>query len=440
MLRAKYGKPVPREYETLQAVHEAWLPREHALHRPRHGGRQLTALLAAAVFFLVPALMWVFGGRPAETENHKLADVGTGWGAFTSLPAWASDHLVFRAPAIDAARSISRGVFGERAPFGQGLGRNAGPLPGSVPDLSPGIEQGTSRLPGGDGSQRVIIGTDGWLYYAFDSKAKCSPVQPFTETVAQLNELRDAVRDSGRRFVFVIAPDKTTMVPEHLPADYRNKECSQAAADRVWRLATQQAGALDLRRRLNATERRLGHPLYFVKGTHWNHRAAIILTRTLAEALRPGITDTWRIKPARRFTSSADLPPMLGREGPRTGTIYEVRPNGRTDRTVDNIESINEPVRHRASPLDSTVNASTVMLGDSFTLASARYLPAGFSDLTMLSYTSIGSEGSPVIKQMVGSDIVVVEIVERAFTNGTAPVLRQDFIDRARKTLAAHPR
>lgn len=425
----------------LPAVHEAWLPKEHALHRPRHGGRQFTALIAAVVFFLVPALMWVFGGRATEIENHKLASIGSGWGAFTSLPAWATDHLVFRAAAIDAARAISRGLFGERAPLGQGADKNAGPLPGSAPGPQhEGSGQDPSRLLGGAGSQRVTIGTDGWLYYAFDAEAKCSPTRPFTETVAQLNELRAAVRDSGRRFVFVIAPDKTTMVPEHLPADYPNKECSQAVADQVWHLATEQAGALDMRGRLNATARRLGHPLYFAKGTHWNHRAAIILTRSLAETVRPGITDTWTTKPARRFTSSADLPPMLGREGTRSGTIYELRPNGRIDRTVAGIGSINKPVRHRASPLQSTVNAPTVVLGDSFTLASARYLPAGFSDLTMLSYTSISSEPSPVIKQMVGSDIVVLEMVERAFASGTAPVLRQDFIDRVGEALAAHPR
>src|SRR5699024_5099795 len=123
--------------------------------RPRHGGRQLTALLAAAVFFLVPALMWVFGGRPAEIENHKLASIGSGWDAFTSLPTWATDHLVFRAGAIDAARTISSGLFGERAPLGQGTGRNAGPLPGSAPGPHPEPGQDPSRLPGGAGSQRV---------------------------------------------------------------------------------------------------------------------------------------------------------------------------------------------------------------------------------------------------------------------------------------------
>ncbi|MFD2398456.1 hypothetical protein ACFSVJ_19220 [Prauserella oleivorans] len=126
----------------LPAVHEAWLPREHALHRPRHGGRQLTALISAVVFFTAPTLMWVFGARPGEIENHKLAgfpSIADGWSFFTDLPAWATDQLVFRAGAIDAADAISRSLFGEPAPFGQGS-RDTGPIPGT-PQEMPGSER-----------------------------------------------------------------------------------------------------------------------------------------------------------------------------------------------------------------------------------------------------------------------------------------------------------
>ena len=429
-----------RRPESLPAVHEAWLPKEHALHRPRHGGRQLTALIAAAVFFATPALLWVFGGRPAEIENHKLAGfpgISAGWRMFTGLPAWASDHLVFREAAIDAADGISRGLFGEPAPLGQGTGKNTGPLPGSTPKPAPPGETGPK---GDSGSQRAVVGTDGWLYFGFDAEAKCSPARPFTDTVEKLGKLRAAVRDSGRRFVLAVAPDKTTMVPQHLPANYPYKRCSRAVAAEFWRLITEQAGTLDLRDDLNSVARSLGHPLYFAKGTHWTHMGAIVLTRALAETLHPGITKTWQAKPSGSFTSTADLPPMLGRQATRTGTIYELRPNGRIDRTVPGIGSIEEPVRHNASPLNSTVNAQTLVLGDSFTLASARYLPAGFSNLTMLSYTGIGSAGSRVIQEMVDAEVVVLQVVERGLASGTVPVLAGDFIQRVRQTLAAHPR
>ena len=90
----------------LPPVHEAWLPREHSLHRPRHGKRQLTALISALVFLATPTLMWVAGMRPSEIENHELASfpgVGDGWGLFTGLEGWATDNLVFREEAISTA-------------------------------------------------------------------------------------------------------------------------------------------------------------------------------------------------------------------------------------------------------------------------------------------------------------------------------------------------
>jgi len=123
--------PVQEERPPSIAVHEAWLPAEHPLHRPRHGGRQRTALLSALVFFLVPVLAVSLGVRPAEFENRALAGFPTptdGWGFFTGLPAWASDHLPFRDVAVRVVDGLSRGAFGESATLGPGTDGNAGPV------------------------------------------------------------------------------------------------------------------------------------------------------------------------------------------------------------------------------------------------------------------------------------------------------------------------
>lgn len=421
-------------------MHEAWLPREHALHRPRHGGRQLTALLCALVFFATPTLLWVFGARAGEIENHKLAgfpSITDGWGFFTGMPAWATDHLAFRGPAIDAADAISKGLFGEPAPFDQGGKGPAGPLPDSQTPAT----GGQGKAPDSQaGYRRVIRGTDGWLYFGYDTDAKCSPVRPIGQTVERLNALRAAVEASGRQFVFVIAPDKTTMVPEHLPASYSGKECAQAAAPEFWRRVTQGAGALDLRPELNAAARQLGHPVYFAKDTHWTDAGGMILTRSIAERLQPGIASTWRSSPAGEFSVDADLPPMLGRSAQKTGTYYALRPNGMIDRTIPAPGSIKEPLEHTDSPMESTINAPTLILGDSFTLASARYLPAGFSDVTMLSYTTVAKDAQIVIDAMAASDVVALQVVERGVASGNLPILNDEFVAQARTALAAQPR
>jgi alginate O-acetyltransferase complex protein AlgJ len=434
---------VAHEQTSLPAVHEAWLPREHALHRPRHGGKQLTALVCALLFFVTPAMLWVFGGRPAEIENHRLAgfpSITEGWGFFTGLPEWATDQLIFRKAAINAADGVSRGLFGEPAPFDQGGEADGGPLPGSP---APAPNTGAPDEPGAKqhdaGYRRVVQGTDGWLYYGFDVDAKCSPATPFTETVAKLRELRAAVESSGRQFVFVIAPDKTTMVPQHLPASYPGEDCSREAAPDFWRLLTGLGGALDLRPALYTAAQQLGRPVYPAKDTHWRDEGSLVLTRTIAEAVRPGVTQTWQSAPIDAYTSLADLPTLLGRQEEKQSTRYDLRPDGHTNRAAPYVADTDEPAYRISAPMPETVNKRTLIFGDSFTNASSRYLAGGFSHLTMLAYPAMGERPETAVQAFADAEVVVVQVVERGVAAGNLPFLEDGFIERVRQTLAARP-
>nr|WP_232376815.1 hypothetical protein [Amycolatopsis aidingensis] len=428
----------------LPAVHEAWLPREHALHRPRHGGRQLTALLSALVFFATPTMLWVLGGRPAEIENHALAGfpgITEGWGLFTGLPEWATDQLVFRAAAIQAADDVSRSIFGEPAPLDQGGAPPAGPLPGNTPPPRgepdgpvPGPPTGNQR-----GQRRVIEGNDGWLYYGLDAEAKCSPMRPITQTVDKLNELRRAVQNSGRQFIFVVPPDKTTMVPQHLPEEYPNKECSQEVAADFWRLITGRGRAVDLRPGLAEAAERIGQPAYPPQDTHWRDEGSIVLARQLAEQVQPGITQRWTTRPVGKYTSNADLPVILGRQDKKSSMRYELRPDGRADRTGPYIEDIDTPVRRYATPVPGAVDKPTLIFGDSFTNASSSYLPAAFNDLTLLAYPPMGEHLDAVVQSFVNAEVIVVESVERSVAGGWLPYLDKAFIERVRTAMAARP-
>ena len=77
--------------------------------------------------------------------------------------------------------------------------------------------------------------------------------------------------------------------------------------------------------------------------------------------------------------------------------------------------------------------------GDSFTKAASGYLTAGFSDVTMLSYSTANDDLDATIEAFVRSEIVVVEIVERALAAGTAGFLYDGFIDRLAPKLAEQP-
>lgn len=431
-----------QEPQQLPAVHEAWLPREHPLHRPRHGGRQWIALISAMVFFVTPTLLWVFGVRPSEIENHALAgfpSVSAGWAFFTGLPTWATDQLSFRTAAIEAADGVSRGLFGEPLPHDQGGTSDSGPLPGSPPPATggtPGLE--SSGPVDQAGYRQVVEGTDGWLYYGVDAEAKCTPSRPLADTIARIQLVRNLVLSSGRQFVWVVPPDKSTMVPQFLPSSYPGKDCQQAAEGPTWS-QLDAADAMDLRPELRAIEKQLGRPVYTPADTHWTDEGGLSLTRNVAEAVQPGVTKTWRSPAIGSYTGSADLPKLLGKSGTKTSVLYNLYPDGVTNRAGPIVTEIETPSQHTEPPITGTVDKKTLIYGDSFSIASSRYLTGAFSNLTMLAYSTTKTTAQQAADQFVDAQVVVLETVERSVSGGALPFFDDGFIDRLRTALAQHP-
>ncbi|HET6286795.1 MAG TPA: hypothetical protein VFG15_08595 [Amycolatopsis sp.] len=432
------------EPQQLPAVHEAWLPREHALHRPRHGGRQLTALISALLFFTTPALLWVSGVRPGEIENHKLASfpgLDKGWGFFTDLPTWAIDQLSFRPGAIAAADAISRGVFGEGAPLDQPPPRQqAGPIPAPpapTPSKTAPTQGPTPNV--ASGYRRVVQGRDGWLYYGYDADAKCDPSRPLTETIAKINELRRAVEQSGRRFELVVAPDKSTMVPQFLPDTYPGKDCSRSAEAATWHRMLKDARAIDLRPELRASEGRVRRPVYPSNDTHWADEGALVMTRAIANAIKPGVTQTWVSVPVGQYDTVADLPPLISKQGTKTNTLYSLRPDGVVERAGEPNGDIDRPVYRTASPLIGTVDDKILIYGDSFTKASSRYLSGAFTNLTMLAHFTQKTSRAEAVDAFVNANVVVVEAVERSVAGGQLAFIDPGFLEPVKKALAEHP-
>ncbi|RSN37475.1 hypothetical protein DL990_00040 [Amycolatopsis sp. WAC 01416] len=432
------------EPQQLPAVHEAWLPREHALHRPRHGGRQLTALISALLFFTTPALLWVFGVRPGEIENHKLASfpgLDKGWGFFTDLPTWAIDQLSFRPGAIAAADAISRGVFGEGAPLDQPPPQQqAGPIPAPpapAPSKTAPTQGPTPNA--ASGYRRVVQGRDGWLYYGYDADAKCDPSRPLTETIAKINELRRAVEQSGRRFELVVAPDKSTMVPQFLPGTYPGKDCSRSAEAATWHRMLKDARAIDLRPELRASEGRVQRPVYPPNDTHWADEGALVMTRAIANAIKPGVTQTWVSVPVGQYDTVADLPPLISKQGTKTNTLYSLRPDGVVERAGEPNGDIDRPVYRTASPLIGTVDDKILIYGDSFTKASSRYLSGAFTNLTMLAHFTQKTPQAEAVDAFVNANVVVIEAVERSVAGGQLAFIDPAFLEAVKKALAEHP-
>jgi hypothetical protein len=424
----------------LPQTPESWLPNEHNLYRPRHSSRQRTALTCAVVFFLTPALLSVVGVRPADFENrplHQFPSLSQGWGFFAGLSGWATDHLPLRQAGVQAADGINTGVFGD--PPGSGQRKD----PGTV-----GIDQGHAQAGTGDVPgyiyPAVLPGKDGWLYLGEDVNAKCRPVMDLDHVVSALRRLRAAVENSGRRFELVIAPDKYTEEPAHLPDDYVGKACAQARTSDFWNRVPRETGAMDLRPALADAERRLGRSLYDPDDTHWSYDGGLVMTYALGQAITPGITSAWQAAPNGIRPWPADLARLLGRTEQRQLPTYSLSTDGGSDRARYIASDFRTPLRltqpDNARPAGS-ITQKVGIVADSFTQFATPYLAATCQDVTIVhSDTVAQSNAAQLAELFTDRDVVTFEFVERSVTGGSSALLRDQTIDEFAKVLAQSPR
>jgi alginate O-acetyltransferase complex protein AlgJ len=424
----------------LPPTPESWLPKEHSLYRPRHSRRQRTALTCAVVFFLTPALAFVLGVRPTAFENralHGFPSPADGWAFFTGLSGWATDSLPLRQAGVEAANGISTGVFGD--PPESDRGSSQGPI-----GLGP-QEQG----PPGDGPPAssypsVIFGSDGWLYLGADVSNKCAPTMNAAQVVRAFQRLRAAVESSGRRFELVIAPDKSTEMPQYLPASYPGRDCSRAVSNQFWHNATTELGDIDLRPSLAATAARVGHPLYDPNDTHWSYEGGLTMTYALAESLQPGITSSWVTTPRQIEPWPADLPLLLGKSEDRHLQTYALAPDGVTDRTQYVASDFRVPLHlMQDTPTlpKGVIGGKVALIADSFTQFATPFLAASFHDLNIVHAETMAQNTTANATQLLADrDTIVVELAERNAAGGASPLLQDSVIDQIAAVLAKNPR
>lgn len=415
-------------------MHEAWLPREHPLHRPRHGERQYAALVCAVLFFAAPLITWTFGARAEPLENRPMAEFPSatdGWGFFTGLTPWAADHLPFRQEAVQSVDALSQGIFGEPAP------RQAGP---AAPPVGGDSDDGDDRQPLSESMfPSVIEGKNGWLYLGHDVSYRCVPQRELGQVISALRKWRSVVEASGREFQLVIAPDKSTAYPENLPDTYAGEECSSEERAEFWREVPRGTGALDMRAELRDLAERNGRPIYHDIDTHWTHEGGVAMTYQLAERIAPGTTATWKLQPSRQYPHSADIPDLLGQDRTVNIQAYSLAPDGGADNTQFRPSDFSDPLSLTSTAKPGMIDRPVRMVGDSFTQFASPYLAAAFTDITITHPDTVAERPAEVGAVLAEGEVVVFELSERFVAGGRYDLLDPAVAERVGAVLAAHP-
>lgn len=380
---------------------------------------------------VTPFLAWIGGlSRPdiETTENRRTAPFPQVEVRRQGPIAWPRKKSLEAFPADFEAWFNDRLAFRHRMIQSYSLAKSVGLAPaGLAAEMSATSEQGLQR--GSRPAAPVLVGRDGWLFYRGDGDLesyRCR--QPFTsqeldEWQQTLEYRREWLAQRGIRYLVVIAPDKSTVYPEFLPAGVPREGNSSRLDQFLARLRDErQFDILDLRPELQQAKSR--HPTYFHTDTHWNQFGAFVgyqqimlyLRKWLPES-RPMALTSFRV--SERAEKGGDEARLLAWPKPPVDTQVELQPlQPLRARRIDRGRSGGHKWRLyvcRKAPLPRVL-----VLHDSFFLAampffSEHWRRASYHWTFQFPYETIDRERPQVVVQ---------EIVERFLI--ARPAARQD--------------
>ncbi|MEA3510736.1 MAG: S-layer homology domain-containing protein [Actinomycetota bacterium] len=271
--------------------------------------------------------------------------------------------------------------------------------PPPLPDVSP--------------SPLVVIGTENWLYFSETVDQSCLAYSVFDRAVVEAAKAKAVVEASGREFVYAIAPNKSSIYSETVPASAWTGSCADQNSDG---LRAAFGGAADPARvelwdvfDAQAATRRL----HFKHDTHWNGDGALLGSEHIAASAAPGVWAEMDIvpTPAARQGDLADLigVPWVVTYGDPVPTLPGTTPTV----TVESATIAGRPLVAYSSPGNPELSAvRTAVIHDSYGLFFRNKLGPLFENVTFVPNFShpIPDAARPFV---VSSDQIVLEVVER---------------------------
>lgn len=153
---------------------------------------------------------------------------------------------------------------------------------------------------GASANSKVIIGKRGMFFYAGEPVMPPRDIGPEAAKYRRvlklsdwrLRRLRDLLvsrkrwaEEMGAEFLFVIAPDKSTIYPELLP-DWLDRLEGPTLTDQLveYLRATSDVNIVDLRGPLEEAKTR-GRPLFWLRDSHWNADGALVGHQAIVRSL-----------------------------------------------------------------------------------------------------------------------------------------------------------
>jgi hypothetical protein len=287
----------------------------------------------------------------------------------------------------------------------------------------------------------VVLGSDRWMYYIGAARDRIIDRDirgrdPFTLVELErwrtfLLERTRRYRELGAKYVFVIAPNKESIYPEHLPPWIGPR----VGPTRLDQLMTHMKSApevtvIDLRTTLR--DAKSASVVYYKADTHWNTRGAYAAYREILRVLAPDFPqlsvkawESFGPKPVDR--TGFDMARMLGLvpEIPEADYLLDHAACAQTD--VVPIPIPDELSSRLTAPTSVTrCNApghvDAVIFQDSFGTALSPILAESFRSATIFRATAGPNEKAGYgMPERLKANLVVEILVERSLGGGPPP-------------------
>ena len=348
-------------------------------------------LIPAAGMLVLPEQQ--AAGNEHLTPKPSLWNAQTGWNAefLGDLTDYVADHFGFRQELVTANAALQ------------------------------------TRLLCTSPAEDVIYGTDGWLYYAKtldDYQNHATLTESEAQQLAQtVKSMQDYCESRGARFLFTIAPNKSSLYPEHMPARYLTEDADGNYERVLPYLEREGVNYADL----FSVFRAHANVLYYKTDSHWTNRGAALAHDYLMNTLglpHTGFTDE---EYTTERSHSGDLYQMLQSDlvfessarkrrkrrcrvsDPAIRFRYVRRSSpGRPRRARTRIKSNRNP---SGDQQENAPNGRLLLCRDSFGNALHPFLAEDFRE-------AIITRQMPYpLEQVQEGDTVIIEIVERNLPN-----------------------
>jgi len=248
-------------------------------------------------------------------------------------------------------------------------------------------------------------------------KDDCKMRERAVELVRQLKAFERAIEANGKRFVFIVAPDKATIYPEYVGFKRPANSCGKNFFD----LLLEALAKDPLHNFIRLDKALLGAKkdalLYYPRGTHWNYRGALTASRIILERLTgPGM----RLDiPPVDVIKATSVPDLAGTFSLGLAEKVDFPARAHWDGKVSIKEC--KPLPNRMSRLRITTTPGpgrpvlppTIIYRDSFMITPLMLMAGSFKDLDALWTKNIPVGPKWDFSSIRESDIFIIEVVER---------------------------